>query len=76
MFLQTAKIVKQEAALNYGSLEDINLRSMGSKINLKCALVIFEATMSTISQILMLILHEFITDKFLNFVRLKLLLTG
>jgi len=64
----------QEAALSYGSTDDMNLNSIGSKISLKWGLLILWAAISAISAILMLILHEFITERFLNLVRAKLLL--
>ena len=58
----------QEAALSYGSTDDMNLNSIGSKISLKWGLLILWAAISAISAILMLILHEFITERFLNLV--------
>jgi len=64
----------QEADLSSGSTEVINFSSMGSKMSLKWGLVIFWAADSAISQILMFVLQELVTDRFLNLVSAKLLL--
>ncbi len=69
-----AEIALQEEHLSSGSIEDMNLSSIGSKISLKWGFVIFWDAVSAISHILILILQEFITERFLNLVKAKLLL--
>ena len=68
--------VLQEAARSSGSLDAINFMITGSKMSLKCGLVHLAKMAGMKSQILMLILHELTTDRFLNLVRHELLLTS